>query len=66
LWSDDPAQLASEGEAQDFLNKPRAGRLNKNQWIFVIAMFLIWALLVGVFFFMVIKDQWSYILGMLH
>jgi hypothetical protein len=66
LWSDDLAPLAPDGEAQDLPLKPRAGSLNKNQWIFVIIMFLIWALLVGVFFFMVIKDQWSYILGMLH
>ncbi len=65
VWSGDLTPLASDGTGDLPIN-PRAGRLNKNQWIFIVIMFLIWALLVGVFLFMIVKDQWSYILGMLR
>jgi hypothetical protein len=39
--------------------------LNKNQWILLIAMFAIWVILVGIFLFVVVRDQWSTILGLL-
>jgi len=41
-------------------------RFNRKQWAFLIVMFVIWCLLIAVFLFLVIKDQGSYLLSLLH
>ncbi len=43
---------------------PRQG-MNKKQWVVLIVIFVFWCLLISVFLFLVVKDQWSYILSLL-
>jgi hypothetical protein len=64
MWSSDLNSLPADG-AQEMSQVPKGAKLNKAQLAFLIAMFVIWVILVGVFLFVVVKDQWSYILGLL-
>jgi hypothetical protein len=64
MWGSDLTPLPADG-AEGIPSGSKGVRLNKNQWILLIAMFAIWVLLVGVFLFMVVREQWSLILGLL-
>ncbi len=64
MWINDLAPLP-EDEVQDVPAASKGPGLNKNQWTLLIAMFVIWAVLVGIFLFVVIRDQWSLIQGLL-
>jgi hypothetical protein len=63
-WGSNLTPLSVDG-AEEVRPASRGVDLNKNQWILLIAMFAIWILLVGVFLFVVIREQWSLILGLL-
>jgi hypothetical protein len=64
MWNSDLTSLPAEG-GQEGLVTSKVGRLNRNQWVLIIAMFVIWAILVGVFLFVVVRDQWPFIRGLL-
>lgn len=64
MWSSDPTPLPAVGDIEGSLTS-KGARLNRNQWVLLIAMFVIWAILVGVFLFVVVRDQWSFIRGLL-
>jgi hypothetical protein len=64
VWSNNPTSL-SIAETQDGSQVSPRQRLNKKQWAFLIGLFVIWCLLITVFLFLVIKDQWSSILSLL-
>jgi hypothetical protein len=52
-------------ETQTPSGTPQGQKLNKKQWAFLIVIFVIWCLLITVFLFLVIRDQWSFILSLL-
>lgn len=64
MWSSDLTSLPAVGDIEGSLTS-KGARLNRNQWVLLIAMFVIWAILVGVFLFVVVRDQWSFIRGLL-
>jgi hypothetical protein len=64
MWSSDPTPLPAVGDIEGSLTS-KGARLNRNQWVLLIAMFVIWAILVGVFLFVVVRDQGSFIRGLL-
>lgn len=64
MWSSDLTPLPAVGDIEGSLTS-KGARLNRNQWVLLIAMFVIWAILVGVFLFVVVRDQWSFIRGLL-
>lgn len=64
MWSSDPTPLPAVGDIEGSLIS-KGARLNRNQWVLLIAMFVIWAILVGVFLFVVVRDQGSFIRGLL-
>ncbi len=43
-------------DAEDQPFPPPRKRLNKKQWLFLVAMFLVWCLLIAVFIYLVVKD----------
>ena len=63
-WSNEPALLPIAG-TQARSQVPRRKGLNNKQWAFLIVMFVIWCLLITAFLFLVIKDQWSFLLSLL-
>jgi hypothetical protein len=64
VWSNEPASLPiAETQARSRVS-PRQ-KLNKKQWALLIVIFVIWCLLITVFLFLVIKDQWSFVLSLL-
>ncbi len=63
-WSNEPALLPIAG-TQARSQVPRRKGLNKKQWAFLIVMLVIWCLLITAFLFLVIKDQWSFLLSLL-
>jgi hypothetical protein len=63
-WGSDLTPLSADGTAEA-TPAVKGLRLNKNQWILLIAMFAIWVILVGIFLFIVVREQWSTILGLL-
>lgn len=63
-WSDDLIPPPSE-ETQDLPGTSRGIRLNKNQRALIIVLFVIWLIIISVFIFIVIKDQWSLLSGQL-
>jgi hypothetical protein len=63
-WGSDLTALPAENPGE-VSSSAKGLRLNKNQWILLVAMFAIWVILVGVFLFIVVRDQWSIILGLL-
>lgn len=65
IWSADFSSLRADG-SQELSSASKSPRLKRNQWAALIVMFLIWVFLVGVFIFVVVRDQWSYIQSMLH
>jgi hypothetical protein len=64
MWSSDQTALPAVGN-NDGSFTAKGGRFNRNQWVLLIAMFVVWAILVGVFLFVVVRDQWSYFRGLL-
>jgi hypothetical protein len=62
-WSLDPSSLPVDG-TQARSGVSRRKQLNKKQWAFLIVMFIIWCLLITVFLFLVIKDQWTLLLSL--
>jgi hypothetical protein len=64
MWSSDLTPLSADG-GQEISLPSKSARLNKSQWAFLIAMFVLWCILVGVFLFVVVRDQWSNILGLM-
>ena len=64
MWGSDLVPLPGEGVEETSPAAKRL-RLNKNQWILLIGMFAVWVILVGIFLFVVVRDQWSTILGLL-
>jgi hypothetical protein len=64
MWSSDLTPLPAVGDNEGSLSS-KGARFNRNQWVLLIAMFVIWAILVGVFLFVVVRDQWSFIRGLL-
>jgi hypothetical protein len=73
-----PAFALPESQVPEFSNEPAPSplaetqatsrvsprmELNKKQWTFLIIMFIIWCLLITAFLFLVIKDQWSFLLS---
>jgi hypothetical protein len=63
-WSNEPDSLSIAG-TETHSRVPRHKGLNKKQWAFLIVMFVIWCLLITVFLFLVLKDQWSFLLSLL-
>ncbi|MGZ6346033.1 MAG: hypothetical protein ACXWNC_00475 [Anaerolineales bacterium] len=63
-WNSDQTPLPPTGDNEGSLTS-KGARFNRTQWVLLIAMFVFWALLVGVFLFVVVKDQWSFIRGLL-
>ncbi|HEY5271198.1 MAG TPA: hypothetical protein VII97_12745 [Anaerolineales bacterium] len=63
-WSNEPDSLSIAG-TETRSRVLRLKGLNKKQWTFLIVMFVIWCLLITVFLFLVIKDQWSFLLSLL-
>lgn len=63
-WSYEPAPLPISG-TQTRSQVPRRMGLNKKQRSFLIVLFVIWCLLITAFVFLVIKDQWSFLLSLL-
>ncbi|MBE3068146.1 MAG: hypothetical protein IMZ73_12100 [Chloroflexi bacterium] len=63
-WSNEPAPLPISG-TQTRSQVPRRMGLNKKQRSFLIVLFVIWCLLITAFVFLVIKDQWSFLLSLL-
>jgi hypothetical protein len=64
MWNTDLTSLP-DNEAQEISSTSKSPRLNKNQWALLIAMFVIWVILIGIFLFVVIRDQWPFILSLL-
>jgi hypothetical protein len=64
-WSNEPANPPLDGTQAISQAAPRL-KLNKKQWAILIMEFIIWCLLIAVFLFLVIKDQGSYLLSLLH
>jgi hypothetical protein len=64
VWSNEPDSLSIAG-TETRSRVLRLKGLNKKQWAFLIVMFVIWCLLITVFLFLVIKDQWSFLLSLL-
>jgi hypothetical protein len=64
-WSNEPAATPLLG-AQAGSRVALRNRLTKKQWVFLIVLFVIWCLLIAVFLFLVIRDQGSYLLSLLH
>jgi hypothetical protein len=62
--SNEPDSLSIAG-TETHSRVPRHKGLNKKQWAFLIVMFVIWCLLITVFLFLVLKDQWSFLLSLL-
>jgi hypothetical protein len=62
--SNEPAPFPI-AETQATSQVPRRIELNKKQWTFLIVMFVIWFFLIAGFLFLVIKDQWSFLLSLL-
>jgi len=65
IWSADFSSHPGDN-SQELSLASKGPRLNRSQWAVLLAMFLIWFILVGVFLFVVVRDQWSYIQSMLH
>jgi hypothetical protein len=63
-WSNEPDSLSTTGTETRSGVPPRQG-LNKKQWAILIVMFVIWGLLITVFLFLILKDQWSFLLSLL-
>ena len=63
-WSSESAPLQNDGTQARSQVPPRKG-LTRKQWAFLIVLFVIWCLLIFVFLFLVIKDQWSFLLSLL-
>lgn len=61
---DEPPQLRIAG-TQTHSQVPLRMGLNKNQLTFLIVLFVIWCLLITGFLFLVLKDQWSFLLSLL-
>jgi hypothetical protein len=64
MWNSDLSPLPAAGDNEGSLFS-KGARLNRNQWVLLVAMFVIWAILVGIFLFVVVRDQWSFIRGLL-
>jgi hypothetical protein len=64
LEINEPAPLLVE-ETQTPPRIPISKKLNKKQWAFLLVMFGFWCFLIAFFLFIVIKDQWSFLLRLL-
>lgn len=64
MWGSELTPLPAD-DAEELPPAAKGISFNKNQWALLIAMFVIWVLIVGVFLFVVVRDQWSIILGLL-
>jgi hypothetical protein len=60
VWSEKPGPLPITG-TQVGSRVPLHFGMTPKQWIFLIIMFTIWCLLVAVFLFLVITNEWSFI-----
>jgi len=66
VWSDEPVVAAQPDDATPESSRiPQSLTLNKRQWSFIVAMFVIWWLLITVFLFLVIRDQLPFLLSLL-
>ena len=63
-WSSEPTALPVQETGKGGVPSPRSG-WKKSQRALIAILVIIWILLIGVFLFVVIRDQWSYISGLL-
>ena len=63
-WINEPTHLP-EADIQSSSPVAQRSAMTKKQWSFLIIIFVIWFVLISVFLFLVIRDQWSFLLSLL-